>query len=80
MRYLASFLLLGASCCSLVAQNTAGTGSITGLVTDSTDSVIPGATVTVENPSKGIRRELTTTEGGVFNAPSLVPVSGQDTT
>jgi hypothetical protein len=42
MRYLASFLLLGASCCSLVAQNTAGTGSITGLVTDSTDSVIPG--------------------------------------
>lgn len=67
-------------CCALAAQNTAGTGSISGTVTDASGSTVPGATVVVENESKGIRRELKTTEGGVFNAPSLVPAPGYSVT
>jgi hypothetical protein len=65
-----------AACLPIWAQNTAGTSSISGIVVDATGSAVPGATVLVENESKGIRRELTTTEGGVFNAPSLVPAAG----
>jgi hypothetical protein len=65
---------------SSLAQNTAGTGSISGVVTDASGAAVPGATIVVENQSKGIRRELTTTEGGVFNAPSLVPAPGYTVT
>src|SRR5689334_14108534 len=60
----------------LLAQNTAGTASISGVVTDATGAVVPGATVVVENQSKGIRREISTTEGGVFAATALIPASG----
>src|SRR5438270_554582 len=60
----------------LLAQNTAGTGSISGVVTDPTGSVIPTARVLVESPAQGLRRELETTTGGLFSAPSLTPGAG----
>lgn len=72
--------LLAALCCTLFGQNTAGTGSISGTVTDASGGAVAGATVIVENESKGIRRELTTTDGGVFSAPSLVPAAGYTVT
>ena len=59
-----------------VFAQSAGFGAVSGLVLDSTGSSIPGAKVVVENPSKGIRRELKTSAGGEFNAPALVPASG----
>jgi len=59
----------------MLAQ-TAGFGSISGLVSDPTGAVVEGAKVIVENPSKGIRRELTTTSAGTFNVPALVPAAG----
>ncbi|MFL6466174.1 MAG: carboxypeptidase regulatory-like domain-containing protein [Bryobacteraceae bacterium] len=68
--------LLAALCCAVLGQNTAGTGRITGVITDPTGSAVPGAIVLVENQSKGIRRELKTTDGGLFSAPSLVPAAG----
>jgi Carboxypeptidase regulatory-like domain/TonB-dependent Receptor Plug Domain len=68
--------LLTANGLLLLAQNTAGTGSITGIVQDATGAVVPGAKVVIENQSKGIHRELTTNDGGVFSAPSLVPAPG----
>ena len=68
--------LLAAVSLSLPAQNASGTGGISGVVTDATGSAVPGAHVLVENESKGIRRELTTTDSGIFAAPSLVPASG----
>ena len=67
--------LLAVACCGLLAQN-AGTSSISGTVVDSTGASVPGAKVAVENESKGIRRELNTTSGGLFSVPSLVPASG----
>ncbi len=60
----------------LLAQNTAGTGSISGVVTDPTGSVVADAKVIVENPTRGLRRELETTTGGLFSAPSLTPSAG----
>jgi carboxypeptidase family protein len=65
---------------SAIGQNASGTGGISGVITDATGSAIPGALVVVENQAKGIRRELTTTEGGIFATPSLVPASGYSVT
>lgn len=62
-------LLLAASA---FAQS-AGQGSISGLVLDASGSAVPGATVVVSNESKGIHRSIETTSGGLFAAPSLVP-------
>ena len=72
--------LLAAVCCALLAQNIAGTGSISGVITDPTGAAVPGASVLVENQSKGIRRELKTTDDGLFSAPSLVPAAGYQVT
>jgi hypothetical protein len=68
------YIAVAANC--LFAQNASGTGGISGVISDASGSVIPGAKVLIENDSKGIRRESTTTEGGVFAAPSLVPAAG----
>jgi hypothetical protein len=59
----------------MVAQNV-GFGAISGVVQDSTGAVIPNAKVVVDNPSKGIHREMETTSAGIFNVPALVPASG----
>ena len=56
----------------LFAQS-AGTGSISGLVQDASGSVVPGAAVVVSNESKGIHRSIETTSGGIFTAPALIP-------
>ncbi len=81
VRKIASIVFLfAASSCGLFAQNASGTGGIAGVVTDATGAIIPGANVTVENESKGIRRQLTTTGGGVFDAPSLTPAPGYTVT
>ena len=56
----------------LFAQS-AGTGSISGLVQDASGSVVPGAAVVVSNESKGIHRGIQTTSSGIFTAPALIP-------
>lgn len=65
---------------SIFGQTSAGFGGISGVVTDPTGAVVTGAQVSVENPRLGIHRDLTTTGGGIFNAPSLVPNSGYQVT
>lgn len=62
------------------AQVTGGLASISGTVSDSTGAVVPDADVVVSNPLRGIRILLSTSSGGVFNVPSLVPASGYDVT
>ena len=56
---------------ALMAQVTSG--SINGTVKDATGGVLPGATVTVSNPSTGVTRTVTTNDGGDFIAPNLPP-------
>jgi len=50
------------------AQNT---GSIYGSVTDPSGAVIPGATVTVAESSKGVNRAITSSKSGEFVLPDL---------
>ena len=64
----------------LLAQTSAGVGAISGVVTDPTGASVQGATVVISNESLGIRRELKTTGGGLFNAPALTPFLGYTVT
>lgn len=58
-------------CLPLMSQ--APTGSISGVVTDATGAVVPGAKVSVTNVSQGISRAATTDEAGRYNMPALIP-------
>ncbi|MGA2263160.1 MAG: carboxypeptidase regulatory-like domain-containing protein, partial [Acidobacteriota bacterium] len=49
------------------------TGSITGMVTDPSAAVIPGAAVTVTNKATDMTLKLSTTAAGVYTASSLLP-------
>jgi carboxypeptidase family protein len=48
-------------------------GGISGLVTDSSDAAIPGATVTVTNTATSGMRTTTTNADGLYSFPSLPP-------
>ena len=48
------------------------TGQITGTVTDTTDAVLPGVTVTIRNVGTGLTRETQTGGDGVFIFPDLL--------
>ncbi len=65
-----------ASTSHLYSQVAAGLGGLTGIVTDPTGSSIPNAEVLVDNERLGIHRRTVTGNGGVFNAPALVPSPG----
>src|SRR6202521_1290964 len=49
------------------------TSAIVGQVRDTTNAVVPGATVTIANPETGLKRSATTDESGRFNFPQLKP-------
>jgi hypothetical protein len=48
-------------------------GSITGIVTDPNNAVIPNATVTVTNKATGAARKVTTQDEGNYTVESLFP-------
>lgn len=52
-----------------IAQTTFG--SITGVVTDPSGAVVPGAKVSVTNEEQGIVRRVDTGKAGTFNVPNL---------
>lgn len=71
--FIASLLLalaIGAPS-ALVAQVTSG--SLNGTVKDATGGVLPGASVTVTNPSTGVTRAVVTNDNGDFVVPNLPP-------
>ena len=51
------------------------TSAIVGQVRDTTNAVVPGATVTIANPETGLRRSAKTDDAGRFNFPQLKPGS-----
>jgi hypothetical protein len=57
----------------LPTEAAAQTGTIEGVVTDTTGAVIPGATVIVKNVATNLSRELTSDEGGRYRATALQP-------
>jgi hypothetical protein len=56
-----------------MSAQTAGTGALTGTVTDSSNSAIPGATVTITNIGNGQNRATTTGESGSYRFSLLQP-------
>jgi hypothetical protein len=47
------------------------TGAVTGVVTDASDAVVPGATVQLRDDGTGITQETVTSSTGVFQFPNL---------
>src|SRR5215831_14954347 len=58
------------------AQAVAGSGAVTGMILESGAEGMPDATVTVANPSLGVRRQAVTTLDGAFDIPGLPPGAG----
>src|ERR1044072_840345 len=48
-------------------------GSVVGTVTDSSESVIPGATVTLTSKETGLAKEATTDVGGRYSVVNVLP-------
>jgi carboxypeptidase family protein len=63
-------LLLAGGLLSLSAQTTAG---LTGTLTDTTGSIVPGARVTVISAETGARREAVSNESGLYQFSLLPP-------
>ena len=71
LKMLAGFvvlLLVSVSAC--LAQSTA---TLSGVVTDPTGAVVPGAQVTVHSLATGLYRQLVTDSAGLYVVPSLEP-------
>src|SRR5260370_33533 len=49
------------------------TSAIVGQVRDTSNAVVPGATVTIANPETGLRRSAKTDQAGRFNFQQLKP-------
>ena len=50
-----------------------GRGSISGLVTDQSGAIIPGAKVVVENQGTGLKNSTVSTDAGLYSFVSLAP-------
>jgi hypothetical protein len=68
--FLPVFLLQVLVTCAF-AQTAANSGTITGTVTDPSGAVVPGATVTINNPVSQYSRTATTDDAGRFNFPNV---------
>ena len=62
-----------ASLSGIAVAQTAATGNIEGVVTDTTGAVLPGVTVVVRNTGTNVTRELVTDEAGRYRANALQP-------
>ena len=65
-------LLIAAAACPSPGQ-TAGTGTITGVVTDTSGATIPNATVVITNTDTAVSRTIQTNSDGSYTATFLQP-------
>jgi Carboxypeptidase regulatory-like domain len=63
--------ILGVLLFSLSLSSQVNTGTISGIVQDSSGAVIAGGTVTIRNVDTGIARTVTSDEGGRYIVPIL---------
>jgi len=70
-----AFLVLTVACLVPAQARAQGetTSAIVGQVRDTTNAVVPSATVTIASPETGLRRSAKTDEAGRFNFPQLKP-------
>ncbi|MBS1788776.1 MAG: TonB-dependent receptor [Acidobacteria bacterium] len=52
-------------------------GAITGVVKDSNNAVVPGASVKITNPATGVTVSVVSNDAGFFQAPYLLPATYQ---
>jgi len=71
MRILVLLVVFVSAACALAQGG--GTVAITGVVTDPTGAVVPGAKVTVIQKSTSVSHQAVTNAGGQFNIPALPP-------
>lgn len=71
LRQIALLLVLAGAAVFAAAQ--AGRGGISGLVSDPTGAIIPGASVTATNPATGAKLSTVTTGAGLYTFVSLPP-------
>lgn len=72
-RHFGAFVLFALCCAVGFAQ--VDTGAISGVVTDATGAVVPGAQATITQTETNANVRLTTNEAGFFSAPALHPAS-----
>src|SRR5882762_6458976 len=65
--------VLGVLLLSLPAYSQGSTGRILGTVVDQSGGTVANAAVTVLDKDRGVSRNLTTDDAGVYNAPNLTP-------
>lgn len=65
--------LLAVALCGTVQAQNGNAGDIRGTVTDTSGAVLPGATVTLRETTRGITKVLTTDAAGVYDAVSILP-------
>lgn len=69
-------LLAVAASGSVWAQAGAGSAAVTGAVLEGAGDGIPECVVTLTNTSLGLKRVMSTSDDGEFDAPALTPASG----
>src|SRR5262245_38322999 len=72
-RLLTALVLAVVSLSGTAFAQTAASGNIEGVVTDTTGAVLPGVTVVVKNTATNISREVVTDEAGRYRAAALQP-------
>ncbi len=60
-------------CTNRLAAQTSTTGDVTGIVTDPSGSVVPGATVILKDETKGAMQEVKTSDQGTYRFYLLTP-------
>ena len=70
---LLSILLALALASAALAQ--APVGTISGVVLDPSDAVIPNAAVIIKNKATGAQRKMESSSDGAFSAPALLPAA-----
>lgn len=66
-------LLMAVLCAGMALAQTAGSGLITGSVTDPSGAVVPKATVVLHNTDTGTDRQTESSDSGIFSASFLQP-------
>src|SRR6185312_9351933 len=59
-------MVVFAFCYQAAAQSSSSSGTVQGVVTDSTGAVVPGATVQIENPVSGYTQSTQTDAAGAY--------------
>ncbi len=59
--------------CTLAARGQ--TARLNGTITDPTGRVVPGASISITNEATGVKRSVSSTESGTYEAPALLPGS-----